>query len=71
MEPNEEMKRPERLKLVEDIKKHVLQMAPHQQERHTAVLLRESAVCIEQLESELDAIHENFLRHQESLKPDF
>lgn len=59
------MKRPERLKLVVSIKKHVLQMAPHQQKRHTAVLLRESIVCIEQLENELDAIHENFIKESE------
>lgn len=55
-----EMKRPERLKLVDDMRKHVLTTAAL---GRGAKLLSEGADVIEQLEIELDKIHENFLRH--------
>lgn len=55
----------ERDKIVADIRAHLVQMAPHQAKRRTAVLLKEAADCITQLEKKLDAIHENFLRHSE------
>lgn len=58
------MKLPERLKLVEDIRILLTYMAPYQKARHTGVLLKQAADCIEQLEKELDKIHENFLKDE-------
>lgn len=46
-------------KLVEEIRKHLLQMAPHQQERKTAKLLKEAADLIEQQDEKLDRLAEN------------
>lgn len=49
----------ERDKLVTDIRAHLVQMAPHQAKRRTADLLKQAADCIEQLEGELNRVHEN------------
>lgn len=53
------MKRPERLKLVEDIRHRLLRIPDASLD---ARLLKKAADVIEQLEIELDKIHENFLK---------
>lgn len=55
------MKRPERLKLVEDMRGCILGTHKSQLNSRYIKLLQQSADCIEQLENELDKIHENFL----------
>lgn len=59
------MKRPERLKLVEDIRKLLPKTDSTVRPALFLSLLKEAADCIEQLENELDAIHENFLKESE------
>lgn len=59
------MKRPERVRLVANIRGQIAQMAPHQKVLFATALLKQAADVIEQLEKELDAIHENFLKGSE------
>lgn len=56
------MKRPERLKLVEDIRSHLLGAHPRRIRSPDMELFKKAADCIQQLENELDKIHENFLK---------
>lgn len=56
------MKRHERLKLVEDIRARILGTHKSQLNSRYIELLQQAADCIEQLENELDKVHENFLK---------
>lgn len=59
------MKRPERLKLIEKIRARIKWTRRNIYPSPDYPLLRQAATCIEQLEKELDAIHENFIRESE------